>query len=172
MPGPLPDPPGPTAALFRRSPAPTIAGSGLNELCQLHFDHGLTLTDLWHMFEACRTVTEVDRWIGETRQARSDGEVPLVVLLEALDQLKADRMAVPSVKAARVKVAELAKFTPARLIARLRAVETVIGDRWLRVDESGDVVMHQTAEQIRLELERQIGCLYPTDDHNDEEGDA
>ena len=135
----------------------------LARLVGLHLHHGLTLTDLRDMFKECRTVNDVDRWIDQMARTLSKGEIPLASLLEALERLKTDTKAVPNVKVARVKTSGLEEFSPGRLTARLKAVETIIGKRWLQVDDSDDVVMHQTADQILVELERQIGALDSSD---------
>ena len=136
----------------------------LNRIIGLHFRHGLTLTDLWNMFEDGRTVTQVDNWIREMEQELSKNELPLSVLIDALECLKDDTKAVPSVKVARALTPALKDFSPSRLIARLKAVENIIGERWLKVDDSGDVAMNQTGHQILAELERQIGTLDPPDE--------
>ena len=95
----------------------------LDRLIRLHFHHSVTLTDLWNMFEECRTVTDVDEWIGEMRHSLSKSEIPLAVLIQALERLKSDRKAVPNVKVARVMTPGLQEFSPSRLTARLKAVE-------------------------------------------------
>ena len=143
----------------------------LDRLIRLHFHHGVTLTDLWNMFEECRTVTDVDEWIGEMRHSLSKSEIPLAVLIQALERLKSDRKAVPNVKVARVMTPGLQEFSPSRLTARLKAVENIIGERWLQVDDSDDVVMHQTGEQILAELDRQIGTLDSSDGHGQAESE-
>ncbi len=137
----------------------------LDRLIRLHCHQGLTLTDIWNMFQECRTVTDVNRWIEEMRRNLSESEIPLASLIGALDRSKTDTMAVPNVKVVRATTPGLNKFSPNRLFARLKAVETVIGDRWLQVDDSYDVVMHQTATQILIELDRQIGTLDSSDGH-------
>ena len=135
----------------------------LDRLIRLHFHHGLTLTNLWTMFEECRTVTDVEQWIDKMQRRRSESEIPIRVLIEALEQLKKDTKAVPNVKVARATTPGLEEFPPSRLTARLKAVETIIGKRWLRVDDSDDVVMHQKGDQILAELDRQIGRLDSSD---------
>lgn len=143
----------------------------LRDLVLAHSKHGLTLTDLHDMFRECRTVGEVDEWIKTMKTRFVEQNVPLAGLVRELEQLKDDKLAVPNVKAARVSNESLKPFPPSRLTARLRAVETIIGDRWLRVDESGDVFMHQTAEEILSELDRQIGVLdLPTGTADEEAG--
>ena len=137
----------------------------LDRLIRLHCHQGLTLTDIWNMFQECRTVTDVNRWIDEMRRNLSESEIPLASLIGALDRSKTDTKAVPNVKVVRATTPGLNKFSPNRLFARLKAVETVIGDRWLQVDDSYDVVMHQTATQILVELDRQIGTLDSSDGH-------
>ena len=144
--------------------------SHLDRLIRLHLQHGLTLTDVREMFEKCRTVGEVDEWIGDAKRRLSQQDIPLAVLIRELEGLKDDALAVPSVQAARERNASLKGFTPLHLKARLKAVQTIIGDRWLQVDESGDVVMHQTADQILIELEGQIGALESPDGGGEQEG--
>lgn len=143
----------------------------LDRLIRLHLQHGLTLTDVREMFEKCRTAGQVDKWIEDTKRQLAEQDIPLAVLIRELEGLKDDALAVPNVKAARMSNESLKPFPPSRLTARLRAVETIIGDRWLRVDKSGDVVMHQTAEEILSELDRQIGVLdLPTGTADEEAG--
>ena len=140
----------------------------LERLIRLHLHHGLTLTDLWNMFEDCRTVTSVDQWIADMQDMLSKSEVPLAVLIDALERLKSDPKAVPNVKVARATTPRLQEFSPRRLSARLKAVETIVGERWLQVDDSDDVVMHQTGDQILAELGRQIGTLDSSDEGGQE----
>lgn len=136
----------------------------LERLIQLHLHHGLTLTDLWRMFKECRTVTDVDRWIENMQNIFSQSDVPLSVLIDALEHLKSDQQAVPNVKVARAITPDLKKFPPERLSARLNAVETIVGERWLQINDSDDVIMHQTGDQILAELNRQIGTLDSSDE--------
>ena len=131
----------------------------LEHLIQLHFHHGLTLADIGGMFKECRTVIQVDEWISKMQRKLSESEVPLAILIGILESLKEDEKAVPNVKAARMVNDELKKFSPNRLIARLKAVEMIVGDRWLEVEDSGDVKMNQTGRQILGQLNRQIGTL-------------
>lgn len=137
----------------------------LEQLIRLHLHHGLTLTDLWKMFEECRTVPDVDQWIDRMWSEFSQREVPLAILIGALERLKSDTKAVPNVKVARATTPGLEKFSPERLSARLKAVETIVGERWLQINDSDDVVMHQTGDQILAELRRQIGMLDSSDEH-------
>ncbi len=95
----------------------------------------------------------------------SENEVPLATLISALERLKSDTKAVPNVKVARAKTPGLEEFSPERLSARLKAVEIIVGERWLQIGDSDDVVMHQTGDQILAELRRQIGTLDSPDEH-------
>ena len=134
----------------------------LDRLVRLHYQHGLTLTKLRSLFEKAHTVQEVNEWMGslETRLSEQ-GEVPLSVLLEGLEKEKEDPKATPNVIAVRAKLAALQNFEPERLIARLKAVESIVGTRWVEVDNSGSVLMHQTAEQLLVEIGRNVGDLPP-----------
>ena len=134
----------------------------LDRLIRLHCHHGLTLTDIWNMFDRCRTVRDVDNWIDNTKRDLSESEIPVAILVQALEDLKTDLKAVPNIKVARVKTQGLEEFSPSRLIARLKAVETLLGIRWLEVNDAGDVQMHQTSDQILAELDRQIGTVDPS----------
>ena len=131
----------------------------LNHLVRLHVSHGLTLSEIRSMFKNCRTVDEVGVWISDKRREMAGKDVPIALLLDALEELKDDERAVPSIYAARMISDELKEFEPEKLIARMKALKDLIGERWLNVDESGTVKMHQTAEQIKGELARQIRNL-------------
>ena len=135
----------------------------LRRLVRLHYQHGVTLTELRTLFENAHTVPEVNDWIASLESTLEQGRVPLSDLLHGLEQEKSDPKAIPSVIAVRAKHRELQDFEPERLIARLRAVENIIGSRWIIVEEdSGNVFMHQTADQILIEFNRNIGTLIGT----------
>lgn len=130
----------------------------LRDLVKLHLEHGVTLVELRDMFSKKRTVDEVSEWIEALRERRQHSEaVPVGSLLQWLEDEKSDHLSVPNVHAVRAKHgAELAKFTPALLEAKLRAVEQILGKEWVEVTEKG-VVMHQTAAEIISRLEQQVG---------------
>ncbi len=134
----------------------------LNRLIWLHYQHGVTLTELRTMFENAHTVPEVNDWIDFLESKLKKDIVPLSDLLHGLEREKSDPKAVPSVIAVRAKQQELQDFEPERLIARLKAVENIIGSRWIEVEDSGNVSMHQTADQILIEFDRNIGTLIDT----------
>ena len=133
----------------------------LRRLVRLHYKFGVTLTELRSLFEKAHTVREVNDWIEEHEQMLHEQVVPLRVLLEELESEKSDVKAVPNVKVVRSKRPDLKKFEPERLIARLKAVETILGPRWIGVGtpDSYDVIMHDTAEQLLAQFERGINEL-------------
>ena len=133
----------------------------LRRLVRLHYKFGVTLTELRSLFENAHTVREVNDWIEEHEQMLHEQVVPLRVLLEELESEKSDVKAVPNVKVVRSKRPDLKKFEPERLIARLKAVETILGPRWIGVGtpDSYDVIMHDTAEQLLAQFERGINEL-------------
>ena len=132
----------------------------LERLVRLHYRHGLTLTKLRALFEDVHTVQDVNEWIDSLEASlRKQGEVPLSVLLEGLEEEKKDPKAVPNVIAVRAKHAALQNFEPDRLIARLMAVESIVGARWIEVERSGAVRMHHTAEQLLVQLEGNVRDL-------------
>ena len=56
---------------------------------------------------------------------------------------------------------ELKKFTPERLTARLKAMQSIIGTRWIEIDDdSYEVIMHHNAPEILKELERNTTDLH------------
>ena len=128
----------------------------LHSLVWLHYDYGVTLTELRSLFVKARTVPEVNSWITSFSDRLREREVPLEALLRGLEHEKKDTNAVPHVVAVRVKHDELLKYKPEQLVARLQAVQTIVGSRWIEVETEGTVVMHQTAEQICAELESNV----------------
>ena len=129
-------------------------------LVWLHFRHGVTLTELRSLFERAHTVPQVNDWISSLKDSLLEqGEVPLRVLFKGLEQEKNDPKATPNIIAVRAKLSALQDFEPERLVARLKAVENIVGERWIEVKDSGEVLMHQTAEQILKEFERNIDNL-------------
>ena len=128
----------------------------LKRLVWLHYRHGVTLSELRGLFEDVRTTTDADKFIGDLEVSMGESDVPLETLLEALDQAKANPKIEPHVYAVQAKDPVLEKFEPERLIARLRAVETIVGSRWIEVEESGAVVMHQTAAETVAQIERNL----------------
>ena len=134
----------------------------LNRLIRLHFRHGLTLTKLRSLFENAHKIREVGEWIDsqETR-LREQGEVPLSVLLEGLEREKEDPKATPNIIAVRAKLVALQNFEPERLVARLKALESIVGARWIEVESFGAVRMYQTAEQLLAQLDRNVRDLPP-----------
>ena len=132
----------------------------LDRLVRLHYRHGLTLTRLRALFENAHSVREVNEWMGSLEASlREQGEVPLSVLLEGLEEEKRDPKAIPNVIAVRAKHAALQDFEPERLVARLNAVQSIVGARWIEVESSGAVRMHQTAGQLLVEFERNVRDL-------------
>ncbi len=130
----------------------------LEELAKLHYLHGVTLSELRSLFEDCCIVPEVDKWICDLQAKRAEGkQIPLGVLLNGLEKEKADLNARPNIAVVRSKIRDLEKFTPERLRARLKAVESIIGAHWIQVDEdSYEVTMHHNSVEILKELERNI----------------
>ena len=136
----------------------------LDRLVRLHYRYGVTLTKLRSLFESACTVTQVNEWLDNLEtDLIKQGEVPLSVLLRGLEEEKNDPKATPNIHAVRAKLPQLQHFEPEHLIARLKAVESIVGPRWIEVDlSSKNVLMHQTADQILKELERNFDDLPPS----------
>lgn len=132
----------------------------LRRLAWLHFKHGITLTECRSLFANARSVPQVDRWVDDIeRRLVEQGEIPLSVLLAGIEKEKEDRKAEPNIHAVRATNPALKKYEPDRLISRLHAIESIVGTRWIEVDQSGGVRLHQTADQVLVELDRNIGVL-------------
>jgi hypothetical protein len=136
-------------------------GEDLRRLVELHYRYGVTLTRLRSLFETCHTVPEVTTWVDglEHELAELRPQVPLALLLEGLEREKVDQLARPSVKVVRSKEPELLPFEPEELTTTLQAVQTIVGDRWIEVDNEGDVRLHGSAAQIVAEVERHLRAL-------------
>ena len=136
--------------------------SHLEQLAQLHYLHGVTLSELRSLFEHCCTVPEVDEWLCDLgKRLAKGGQIPLEILLRCLEKEKEDLNARPNIAVVRSKMDDLRKFTPERLMARLKAIESIIGTRWIEIDEdSFEVTMHHIAPEILKELERNTTDLY------------
>ena len=132
----------------------------VRQLVTLHFSYGLTLTRLRTLFEEARTVPDVAAWLQVVSEELQSVEVPLEVLLQGLEDRKGDHKATPNVIAVRAKDGRLEEFEPERLIARLKAVEAIVGSRWLEVESTtGQVRMHHTARRILEQLDNESNRL-------------
>ncbi len=128
----------------------------LEQLTRLHYLHGVTLTELRSLFESYCTVSEVDVWLLELEERlTAGGDIPLEILLKCLEEDQEDPKATPNVAVVRSRINELRKFTPERLTARLKAMQSIVGTRWIEIDDdSYEVVMHHNSHEILKELER------------------
>ena len=140
----------------------------LRRLVRLHCRYGVTLSELRGLFNDVRTTIQADKFIARLKVRLEGSDVPLETLLKALEHAKANPKIQPHVFAVQAKNPALERFEPERLIARLRAVETILGSRWIEVAESGAVVMHQTAAEIVAQIERNLYELASEDDEESE----
>ena len=134
----------------------------LGQLTKLHYLHGVTLTELRSLFENSCTVTEVDAWLlALEERLTAGGEIPLEILLKCLEEDQEDPNATPNIAVVRSRMDQLKTFTPERLTARLKAMQSIIGTRWIEIDDdSYEVVMHHNAQEILKELERNTMDLH------------
>ena len=132
----------------------------LHRLVWLHYRQGVTLTELRRLFKTARTTSQVDAWIDALEKTLQQSEIPIAALLRGLEQEKSDPKETPNIRIVRAKNPVFREFEPERLVARLKAVESLVGVRWIEVEESsGDVRIHQRAGQILVALEREIDAL-------------
>jgi hypothetical protein len=156
------------AATTRRKDAAKVTLLRIEDLkrvVSLHYRYGVTLTRLRSLFETAHTVPQVDAWIDqlEAEFTQSEPRVPLERLLDRLEKAKHDTKATPNVVAVRVLDEALTRFEPEKLIAALKAVQTIVGPRWIEVERSGEVRLHHTATQIVAEVERGLRDLFGVD---------
>jgi hypothetical protein len=152
-------------AVEKNMPATLLTVAHLRRLVELHYRYGVTLNRLRTLFETAHTAPEVETWLDQLEHELSDLEprVPLLRLLQTLDEAKHDELATPNVAVARYIDPELRKFGPERLTTSLQAVQTIVGPRWLDVDVSGEVRLHATAAQIVAEVERMLRDMFGVD---------
>ena len=132
----------------------------LRRLVWLHYRHGVTLIELRGLFEKARTTFQVDAWICDLQDRLRQSEIPVSDLLHGLEREKSDPKAKPNVSAVRAMNPAFLEFEPERLVARLKAVESFVGVRWLEVNENTrDVLLHHTADQVTAQFESEIGDL-------------
>ena len=82
------------------------------------------------------------------------------ILLKCLEEDQEDPNATPNVAVVRSRMNELKKFTPDRLTARLKALQSIVGTRWIEIDDdSYEVVMHHDSHEVLKELERNTRVL-------------
>jgi hypothetical protein len=140
-------------------PVSVILTEDLRRIVQLHYKHGVTLTQLRGLFESAHTVAQTREWVAGLHSALSspDVQVPVKRLLERLEEAKRDTKSRPNINAARAVDGRLKDFEPERLAAALSAVQTIIGTRWIEVNRlSGDVRLHHTSDQILVEVQRRL----------------
>ena len=142
----------------RETPLVLLKVEHLRRLVSLHFKYGVTLTDIRRLLDKTRTVPEVDQWLDRFEKFLIEkGEIPIRVLLEGLEQAKQDTLAIPNVNAVRARNASLEKFSPEHLVARLKAVQSIVGSRWIEVNRlSFGVQMHQNIKEILDALDQEF----------------
>lgn len=132
----------------------------LKTLVSLHYQYGLTLTEVLGLFKKSRSPLDVARWLQDIQiRLKTSSTVPVGVILRELDEQKDDLGGTPNIAVARRNNPKLKEFDEERLVARMGAIETIIGKRWIEVDKSGKIRMHQTADNILAELERSVSEL-------------
>ncbi len=142
------------------TPSTLLKLEHLKRLIWLHYLYGITLKDIRALFEGAHTVLEVDEWLDVLEKSLAEVDIPLDILLQGIEEMKLDEKSIPNIHAVREKYSELKQFDPDRLIARLVAVQTIVGERWIKVDEiSGKVQINQSTEQILTQLDHNVRSL-------------
>ena len=140
--------------------------SDIKRLVLLHMKHGTTLQELRSLFEKCYDRQSVNDWMMSYSKERSnpDNHVPLLDLLQALEEQKDDPKAEPDVNVARRIRPSLFRFEEDRLLAVLDGVEKIVSPRWLEVDEQRRKVrMHQKPEKLVAEVQRVLSLTLPSE---------
>lgn len=127
-------------------------------LVRLHYRFGLTFSDLRQLFENAHTLPETAEWVVQLKsRLESEAPIPLRTLLNTLEEeQQADLLSAPNLRAARAKSPVLREYTPDKLEAALKAAETLVGERWLIVDEQWNVRMEHSATEISEEFRRRL----------------
>src|SRR5262249_33641445 len=109
----------------------------LRRLVELHYRYGITISQIRGLFEQALTVCEVTEWLDQLEKELTEGQapVPLKLLLLGLEAAKTDAKSRPNINAVRARNEPLMDYEPERLTRALKAVETIIGPRWIEVDE-------------------------------------
>ncbi|MEV5907394.1 ATP-binding protein [Streptomyces chartreusis] len=131
----------------------------LRRLVELHYQFGVTLNQIRELFTSALTVKEVGHWLDnlEAEFRGSQPPVPLKKLLRGIEREKGDTKSQPNIYAVRATDPRLRSYEPGKLIAALQAVQTIVGSRWLEVNQaSGDVRMSHTADSIIAEVDRRL----------------
>ncbi len=128
----------------------------VRKLLELHLKYGVTLVKLRELFDGQFTVPQTRAWIEklESEVSKPAAQVPLLQLLKALDLLKDDPGASPTVYAARERAEDLRRFKATELTAALHAMQTIVGRGWIDVKSDGSVYLDQSPEQIVAEVQR------------------
>lgn len=154
----------PESAVNRRTsqgredrPMTVLTTSQLKRLVELHYRFGVTLLQIREFFQTALTVNEVTAYLDSLEGDLTSAQPPVPIrrLLMGLEEEKSDPYSRPNIVAVRAKNDPLQQYSPVRLAAALRAVQTIVGARWLEVNElSMEVRMGHTAIQILAELDR------------------
>jgi len=137
----------------------------LRRLVELQMQFGVTLEELRGLFEEAYDVPTVEEWLGKYEKNLRDPShrVPLLDLLEALEEIKADEGDEPNVSAARYVRSSLKPFDASRLTAMLKGVEKIVSGRWIEVDEQRKTVrLHQSPRKLVAEVNRVLNMTFPT----------
>lgn len=132
----------------------------LDQLVRLHYRYGVTLAALRMIFKRARTVIDVDSSLNALRTELEQHEIPLRTLLDGLEEVKRDLLAAPNYRVVRSKNDSLKIFEPDQLGASLKRVESILGKRWLEVDEMrGEVIMYQSSDETIEALKDKMTSL-------------
>ncbi|WP_162453685.1 ATP-binding protein [Phytoactinopolyspora mesophila] len=154
----------PESAVNRRTsqgrgdrPMTVMTTAQLKRLVELHYQFGVTLIQIRKFFVEALTFAEVTEFLDslEAELSTEQPPVPLRRLLHGLEREKDDPLSRPNIIAVRAQDQTLKAYEVERLAAALRAVQTIVGSRWIEVNEANnDVRMGHTADQILAELDR------------------
>ena len=129
----------------------------VKELVSLHLRFGLTLTLVREMFDKCGSKTEVDAWIEALGTRLDSTRVPLAHLFDRLEAAKADEGEIVNIKSVRATDETLKQFKSEILCSQVSAVEALLGENWVSVDNvTMNVEMNSSADQIVSEMYRSL----------------
>ncbi|MDE0376804.1 MAG: ATP-binding protein [bacterium] len=143
--------------------ATVLTTSDLQRLLLLHASFGIPLPTMRELFAGPYRGTDqrgsdqqghfsrqdVLSWLQwlESELGSAEARVPVRQLLERLEAQKEDPYDAPTISRVRLPESEFISFQPSRLLAVLKGIQAVIGDRYLMVDDDR-VYLHQSVDEI------------------------
>ena len=131
----------------------------LKRLIELHCEYGIPLTSLRSLFDDTNSVPEVRMWIDRlASELTTLDPVPIDVILSIVEDLKA-RNATPHVEVVRTLDQRFESLQTTRLVAVLKAVETIVGRRLLHIDDRNYIQLNAPPSAVVDRFREDLGLI-------------